>query len=402
MRIKIKRIILAVFLLTLGMVLSGCVHVVKPPEEITYEEIPAYSWETLMMQRSFKFTYRVSRESIEFAVEGSGTVVLPDAIRFQGRRVFADEVEELNLAAAGDFQLEKKDGTWTPHTRGEESRIVEEVDRVIRRALMRKQGRGFELTADEDRYLTYSFSPNLAYLDPAFEKKFTGVLQVDGRNLLAQSITAQSEDGDIQFEFTISAVNRVAKIDLPFDENFKITYSIEENGLRTRSVINKRFDEMGRETRIRTSGGMLEVILALPIENQIARTLGEQGKLVILGMNLEGDGARIHTRGQASDVFYFRDTVAIPTVTSLDLVFDSLSRPVIELKLSEAEPNSRRYDYLGVSVDGVLYQVLLKDDPTDRVSISNVTTYQDAQALLTKLKHPFEAVLVFRESERLR
>ena len=181
------------------------------------------------------------------------------------------------------------------------------------------------LTADEDSYLTYSFKPNLAYLDPAFEKKFIGILQVDGRTLLAQKITAQSEDGDIQFEFSISAINRAKKINLPFDENFQVTYSIEENGSRTRTVMSKRYEEMGRETRIKSSGGMLEVILALPTENQVAQTLGEQGELVVLGMNLEGEGTRIHTRGKVTDVFYVRDTVAFPTVKSLEVSFDPLS-----------------------------------------------------------------------------
>lgn len=387
----------------LSVFVVGCVRVARPPEDIGYTDIPAYAWETLLRQTSFDFSYSVSRSSIQFSIEGSGTVVLPDAIRFRGTWKLGDEERRLDLAAAGGYQLEKADGEWLPHQRSEESKIVEEVDRVIRKALMRRQGKGFELVSDEGNILTYNFIPNLAYLDLGFEKKFDAQLVVDGRTLLARGITASSDDEDVHFEFAVSGINRARKIDLPFSSNFKVSYNLIEGWpFKIRSVLRHRYQALGRESRVRIRRGVVEVSLALPVEEQVAKVLSEPGKLVILGLNLEGEEPKINTRGEISDIFHIADTVARPLINSLEVGFDSLSRPVLEFGLSRSEPSSRVFDYLGIVVDGVLYEVLPIDNPTDFIKIGNVTTYQDALALATKLRTPLKSRVVYRSQEKLR
>lgn len=381
----------------------GCTRVSRPPEDLGYTDIPAYAWETLLRQTSFDFTYSVSRSSIQFSVQGKGTVVLPDALRFKGTWNLGEEERRLDLAAAGGYQLEKVDGEWLPHPRSEESKIVEEVDRIIRKALLVRQGKGFQLVSDEGSVLTYKFTPNLAYLDPAFEKKFSAQLVVDGRTLLTRKISAVSDDSDVQFEFTVSGINLARKIDLPFTSNFMVNYIIQDGWPPTiKSVIRKRFEAFGRESRIRIRGEAINIALALPVDEAVAKVLGEPGKLVILGLNLEGVGPIINTRGEISDVFHIADTLARPLINSLDVGFDSLSRPVLELELARSEPSSRSCDYLGIVVDGVLYEVLPIDNPTDFIKIRNVTTYQDALALATKLRIPLKTRLVWVSEEKLR
>ncbi len=101
-------------------------------------------------------------------------------------------------------------------------------------------------------------------------------------------------------------------------------------------------------------------------------------------------------------MFHIADTLARPLINSLDVGFDSLSRPVLELELARSEPSSRSCDYLGIVVDGVLYEVLPIDNPADFIKIRNVTTYQDALALATKLRIPLKTRLVWVSEEKLR
>jgi hypothetical protein len=70
--------------------------------------------------------------------------------------------------------------------------------------------------------------------------------------------------------------------------------------------------------------------------------------------------------------------------------------------LAKSEPASRSFDYLGIVIDGVLYEVLAVDNPTDFIRIANVSTYQDAVGLAVKLERPMRAQVGYVEQERLR
>ncbi len=383
--------------------LAGCVRVTRPPADLTYSEVPLYAWEALKQQRSFGFDYYLASNPMQFEVAGRGSVVLPDALRFRGTWKLGEEERALNLAAAGDFQLNKEGAEWVPHPKSEEGKILEQADRVIRQALIRRKGKGFELIEETNKTLSYSFKPNLAYLDVGFKKKFTGELVVDRRTLLAREILAQSEDGDIQFRFAVGKINRRRKIRIPFSENFRLTYNLAWGRLgKAKSTLKRRLDDAGRPSRMQIRNGNLQVGVTFPVDKLTARMLGEPGELVILGLNLEGVGPQINTRGELSDIFHVADTVAVPHVKSAEVAFDSLSRPVLELVLAKSEPSSRSFDYLGLAVDGALYEVLAVDNPTDLIRIANVTTYAEAVALGIKLRKPFRGQLLFVGQERLR
>ncbi|MBN2380680.1 hypothetical protein JXM67_12845 [candidate division WOR-3 bacterium] len=398
-----RRIFPSVFFVGVVLVLTGCVNILKPPEDILYEDIPEYSWETLLLQHSFNFNYNSYSDVFSFEVRGKGQVVMPDALRFKGTWKLGEEERVLDMAAAGSFQLEKEGGQWVARQRSEETKIIDQVDQVLRYSLLRKKGKGFELVEDEGKVLNYSFTPALAHLDPKFEKEFDAILVIDGRTLLAKEIHVISDDEEVGFDFEISSVNRAKKIGLPFSANFMITYDHEwgSTGKATRGL-KKRLKELGRESRIHVRQGEIEVRLALPVDESIARALGEPGQLTILGLNLEGSGPTINKRGEVSDIFHVADTVAWPVVKSVELGFDSLSRPLLETELVKSEPLSRSFDYLGVAVDGVLYEVFAVDNPLDLIRISNVATYQDVLALALKLEKDMRAKMNFVDQKRLR
>lgn len=399
----VEKTILKRWLVPFLVVFSGCASVVRPPEGLTYERIPYYAWDGLKNQRSFKFDYSIGRKTLAFSVDGHGSVVMPDALRFKGTWKLGDEEKVLDVVAAGDYELDREDGQWLPHQRSEEARIVEQVDRVIRDALLTRNYKGFTLESDEGRTIKFSFKPNIAYLDPGFQKKFSGELFVDGRTLLAKEIRGLSNDSDITFNFKIRAVNQRRGIDMPYASNFSVSYSLENVPASNASrVMHSRLRELGRKSKIRVSQDQLTATLALPLDEALARSISGTGRLYILGLNLEGGGERINTRGQATDIFYIQDTVARPQIRSAGLEFDSLSRPVINIALAKAEPNSRVFDYLGIVVDGVLYEVIPIDTKMDFVRIANVSTYQEALALIVKLRKPMKGSMTFLNEVKLR
>ncbi|MBD3286556.1 hypothetical protein GF359_08275, partial [candidate division WOR-3 bacterium] len=313
----LARITFGLSLLTFIILGTGCVRVTRPPEDLSYGEIPSYSWETLMLQESFRFDYHSYSKVFDFEVAGEGKVVMPDALRFKGIWRLGEEERELNLAAAGDYQLEKEDGEWVARQRSEEAKIISQVDQALRKALLRRKGKGFKLVEDAGKTLTYSFKPNLAYLDPKFEKRFDAELIIDGRTLLAEKIHIVSEDEEVGFDFSVDRINRVSRIGLPFSENFMITYSPEWGSIwRAKIGLKRRLRELGRKLRIGMNQGQMEVTLALPVDEGIARMLGEPGELSILALQLEGSGPTINKRGVVSDIFYVADTLAQPKVKS--------------------------------------------------------------------------------------
>jgi hypothetical protein len=398
-----KESILKLWFIPSLIIFAGCASVVKPPEDLAYEQIPSYAWDGLKKQRSFKFDYSIGRKTLVFSVAGSGSVVMPDALRFKGIWKLGEEEKVLDLVAAGDYELDKEDGQWLPHQRSEEARIVEQVDRIIRDALLVRNYKGFTLESDEGRTIKYSFKPNLAYLDPGFQKKFSGELIVDGRTLLAKEIKGFSNDSDIIFDFSIRGINQRRGIDMPYAPNFSVKYSLEEVGASNASrIIRSRLRELGRKSKIRVSQNQLTATLALPLDQALARSIAGEGRLYILGLNLEGIGERINTRGQVTDIFYIQDTVARPQISSVGLEFDSLSRPVINIALTKAEPTSRVFDYFGIVVDGVLYEVIPIDTKVDFIKIANVSTYQEALALIVKIRRPMKGSMTFLSEEKLR
>ncbi len=384
---------------------AACMPVTRPPEGLAYEQIPSYSWEGIKNQHSFMFDYFISRKSLAFSVQGKGSVVLPDALRFRGTWKLDEEVRLLDLVAAGDYELDKEDGEWIPRQRSEEGRVMEQVDRIVRDALLIRNNKGFKLLADEGRVLKYSFKPNIAFLDPAFQKKFSGELIVDGRTLLAKEIKGISDDSDIVFNFKIKAFNQKRGIDMPFAPNFLISYSSGSTSvMRARSAMRARFADLGREARIRTDQERLKVTLTLPLDEVVAKNIAGEGRLYLVSLSLKAGGQRINTRGQATDIFYITDTLARPKVRSAELRFDSLSRPWVEISLKNSEISSSQLfaDYVGVVVDGILYEVLPIDSKTELVKIANVPTYQEALALAVKLRKPLKGKLVFESEEKLK
>ncbi|GEM_PF-1786694 len=400
-----RSIKLLISLLSLAIFSTGCFFGLKPrpPASIEASKVPHYAWETVIKQRSFRFTYSVAKKSANFLIKGKGTVILPDALRFKGIWQMGDDVRALDIAVAGDYQLENLDGQWIPRQRSEEAKIVEQADRVIRKALIRKDGKAFKLILDDGKKLVYSFKPNLIYLDPGFTKRFHAELVVDRLYLLAEEIRAASDDSDVVFNFTISALNAPRKINIPFAKNFRISYYLEQGyRCKAKRALRARLNYLGRDVKFETDNLNIKAYLALPVDEVISKELGKPGDLVILGLNLDGDGQRINTKGQNTDIFRIADTLARPRVHSVGVAYDSLSRPVLELKLIASEPKSRNYDYLGVAVDGVLYEVFPVDKPTNVIRIANINTYQEAIALAAKLNKPYKGRLRFIKQENLR
>lgn len=385
---------------------ASCVPVTRPPEAITYEQVPSYAWEGLKNQRSFNFDYFISRGSLSFSVSGKGSVVLPDALRFRGTWKLGEEVRTLDLVAAGDYELDREDGEWIARQRSEEGRVMEQVDRIVRDALLIRNNKGFTLLSEEGRTLRYSFKPNIAFLDPGFQKKFSGELVVDRNTLLAKEIKGFSDDSDIVFNFKVRSLNQKRGIDMPYAPNFLVSYSLgSASAIRAKTVMKARLADLGRKNHIQTGMGRLQASLTLPVDEAVAKSIAGEGRLYLVSLSLKGGGQRINTRGQATDIFYITDTLARPKVGSAELRFDSLSRPWVEVSLKNSGPGSSFQgfaDYIGVVVDGILYEVLPIDSRTEIVKIANVPTYQEALALAVKLRKPLKGTLVFESEEKLK
>jgi hypothetical protein len=112
------------------------------------------------------------------------------------------------IVAPRSFQYEQKDHRWDLHNRGEESNILVQVERALKRDR-------FEFLETQAGCYVYGFKPNLVFLDPTMKKEIRAVIGISRRDHRPAYIHALSTDSSLFWNVELSQYNQTTVIDPP-------------------------------------------------------------------------------------------------------------------------------------------------------------------------------------------
>jgi len=208
-------------LLILLTLLAGCLPTrttIKPD----YERIVRESVANLSRQRSFAYTCRFRTATTEAEFHGHCLVGRAEHVR--GLWKYPRDTVATEIVALRSIQYEKKDGDWELHNRGEESNILVQIERTLKRDR-------FEFLEISAGCYIYSFKPNLVFLDPMMKKEIRAIIGISRQNHLPSHIHAMSTDSSLFWDVEIRQYNKALVIDPPRPDKKKyrlMTLALED------------------------------------------------------------------------------------------------------------------------------------------------------------------------------
>jgi len=382
------------FSLLLALILfSGCIQYIKPVIEI--KDLPLYAWDMLKRQKSFLFEYCIFKKSISLNIKLKGVFNTPDIFEIKGEWREGEESEDVHLIGVGDFEFERKGNKWELHARGEESRVFTQVERVFGYLRKRKK---VEVVDSSGEFYILKFHPNLAFLDPSFSKRMQGLVFIEKRRYTLKKIECSSEDGDIGFRFEVKKVNRAKKIKIPFVVKREVVYRVKKNPREAEKMIRRRIKEVGLNAKVKREKNLIRIQGDLSLTKKRIRMLSSPGKVCLVLLSLEEEGAKISVKNNPADIFYIKDTLLKDDIKEVRVIFDELSRPMLFVHFKKKIPGIKEY-YVGFVIDGVLYEAEKFDNPGKIYIIKNIGTYDEANYTKAILLNPMEEKLMIERIE---
>lgn len=259
------------------VLVAGCGFFVRPRGlDLRVEEIPEAALNGLSRVRSFRFSYRLWREGPpRVELQFDGVCVLSGQEERRGYQRFDSESTWVWLMGFDDIEYELRGGGWSIHPRGEETDLLTQLRRVM--------GFGnFKLIEEGQAGFVFRFQPNLAFLDPTFEKELWGVMEVGRGDLLPRRVEAQDSAGTIGLLVELWGYNRVQRLVPPVATRTLVRLSYGElppdSNRMLGERISSRFGELGFSVRFDPEAKTLTVngpISQARVESLLS--LGESG-----------------------------------------------------------------------------------------------------------------------------
>ncbi len=294
--------------------ITAC-HPLRPVTRPDFNKIVYEGIGKLSYQKSFSYECRLRTPQVEAEFNGECLVGQAESVRSIWR--YPAETLATEIIALYNTQYEKKDGNWEPHSRGEESNILVQIERVLKRDQ-------FEfLRSEADRYL-YNFKPNLPHLDPLMKKQFISILAIDHRTYLPTYIYAISTDSSVSWQVKLDKFNHPFTINQPVPNTKK--YLLLTDSLKD-------------EIRIKTRLSLMQIIHTL---NHTARGLVLDvpeviSKSLLLEILAPGQ-AGVYTideslKDAAGQVVPDKKILSSDDIKNVSVKFNDYSEPYIQLTL---------------------------------------------------------------------
>lgn len=243
------------------------------PKDIPPNEIPKFCFQQLKNQKSFCFNLCFKTDTpAPFEAKFKGIVILPNQEERIGNWQRLGEKVFTHIKGIGDFQYEKHEAGWEIHPRGEESNILIQLERILLFSEFECEFKGL-------KQISFSFKPNLIFLDPAQSKPMKGLLIIDRVNLLPLKIIVSDSARTTFWEIRFFGYNRKNKITQPFIPKVNIQL-ISESKLddKTKTVLLDRFQRLGFQARIKAFSSKPRPTLEIQLEKDIPEV---QLKLIV-------------------------------------------------------------------------------------------------------------------------
>jgi hypothetical protein len=232
------------------------------------DSIPKLAWVNLQNATSFIYQYQFkSDRPHNIWATFKGVVVFPNQEQRQGKYTVNDKTRKVVVKARGDnqYKIDEKTKKWRVMPREEDANLMITIERVIANTK-------FYLIEQDSRFLTYSFHPNLAFLDPTFTSRIKAVMVINKKTLLPLQISAQDSLSKILWRVEFDKYNTNKKIKIPFLPDAQIDIAakgkLTKNETNTvKNVLSKRLVITGQNFQIKTKKKGKQTVFKIGLEN---------------------------------------------------------------------------------------------------------------------------------------
>jgi len=371
----------------LSLLSLSCLFIKHPEQGLSPREIPRVALRKLVRQKSFEFEYSLKRTTPPLLWKFRVRCVLPNLEEIRGERRFGERVEKVWLIGFGDKEYIKKGEVWESHSRGEETRLLDQILRATSLG-------GFRLKSEDKGSYLFSFSPNVPFLDPTFQKRIEGEFVISKSNLLPKRITAYDTAHTLLWEVKFLAYNRKVEIKIPFKPEFKVI--VESEGKVSKGMIDKlkrRFQLYGLGTEVK-SKGKREILILLDrvVEMETIEDILKPGVVDIYRIKWvsEEKGKVFHPPDDLSKSFILKEKViSYKDMEGARVGFDELSRPLLIIQLTpsaQERVNKLIRTHYSLMIDNEVVAVFYLDRPIKGgiLKIKNLS-YAEAKLAMSKI-----------------
>jgi hypothetical protein len=267
--------------------------------------------------------------------------------------IWEQEGQELMFAYIGlqDREYSRKDNEWESTSRGEQSDVLVQIERLL-------QFDKFEYQGVNGIY-TYHFKANIPFLAPGRWKEMIGIMEISKRTYLPVRIWAGLPDSSVSWTIELFDYNKSKEIQPPRVawHGFIIPDKNKDHG----QLIKKRLQAMDIDFRLQKDEEGYR--LTVPEYYTLEDIEGYFANHTITGYRVTHDKEQAimiaYVRNNKNVALYCAETLFTQAdIKSIGIKFDPASRPLLYVKLRKKQKFTAD---LAVAIDGVIQHVATLD-----------------------------------------
>ncbi len=272
-------------------------------------------------QKSFSYHYKLQTHSV--STEARGDCVVGRGERIRGLWNYSDRTLTFEYIGLGDIEYSKIEGKWQESSRGEESDVLTQIERLL-------EFDKYEYIGSA-REFVYYFKANIPFLAPGRWKEMIGVIKISARNYLPEIIWAGLPDSSLYWQINLYDYNKKKNIKPPVRD--RRDYSLVFSGDHVKAI-KKRLKLIGVDYSLKKKGE--NVILSMPKHYTLddIRTM--------LGTKTLNVYRQVLNKEEATKVGYLRNDISMPMylaerllsqndIKDAKIKFDVVSEPYLEI-----------------------------------------------------------------------
>lgn len=331
-------------------------------------------------QRSFSYEYQAKLKSV--SVEAAGYCVVGKGERLTGTWYGPGGAQEFEYVGFGDIEYSRRGSTWERISRGEESDIYTQIERILTADTFEYRGGNGEFT--------YQFKANVPFLDPERRKDMIGFITISSDNFLPEHIWAGLPDSTTYWTARLSDYNSAKGIGLPVKEIQEYLVIPIAPSTDDHAKLRKRLELLSLESRLEQveNGFLLKLHGHLRLEDVIEML--RPGGMSLYGATRDQEKA-VKTGYLLGDMYrplFLTERYATEgDIRGVDIGFDRSSTPYISLGLR------RKYvlpNVVALEVDTILAATATLDTLTksDRIQLYPDMKYTELELLRAYILQP--------------
>ncbi len=334
-------------------------------------------------QRSFSYHYELQTQSV--TSKAKGDCVIGRGERLGGSWRYEDKELTFEYVGIMDVEYSKEDGKWHESSRGEESDIFAQIDRVL-------EFDAFEFIESETQY-RYHFKANIPFLAPGRRKEMVGLIEISRRKFLPEIIWAGLPDSSIFWKIELSHYNKRKRIEAPV-RVWKDHVLIDAHDYA--KTIKKRFELLDIDYRIKRLGN--DIVLSVPY------CYSREDVEMVLTTAVLSVYAIAEDKRSATRVGYVKDDVNRPIllgdvlldqndIKNAKIKFDVVSKPYIEIVLHK---KGLFPSQIAFEVDGTIQSTAVLDTTKkiDKIRLYTDMQYYNMQLLTVSVLQPLPTLVL--------